>query len=92
MKKLLLSLMLLVAATVTVCAQDVPVQTEVPVVNCTVDVFNATIEINHDDPEAVIYWRYNYYDWPDWTAWTDWKVYTEPVELQFKDNLYIIDY
>ena len=92
MKKLLLSLMLLFAATVTVCAQDVPVQTEVPVVNCTVDVFNATIEINHDDPEAVIYWRYNYYDWPDWTAWTDWKVYTEPVELQFKDNLYIIEY
>ncbi len=37
MKKLLLSLMLLVAATVTVCAQDVPVQTEPPVIVCDVD-------------------------------------------------------
>ncbi len=92
MKKLLLSLMLLVTATAAVCAQDVPVQTDIPVINCNVDVFSATIEISHDDPQAVIYWRYNYYDWTDWTAWTDWTVYTEPVELQFKDNLYIIDY
>ena len=84
--------MLLVTATAAVCAQDVPVQTDIPVINCNVDVFSATMELSHDDPQAVIYWRYNYYDWTDWTAWTDWKVYTEPVELQFKDNLYIIDY
>ena len=92
MKKLLLSLMSLVAAAATICAQDASDQTNVPVVNCNVDVFSATIEISHDDPEAVIYWRYNYYDWPDWTDWTTWEVYTEPVKFRFQDNLYIIDY
>ena len=92
MNKLLLSLILLVAATATICAQDVPEQTDIPMVNCNVDVFSATIEISHNDPDAMIYWRFNYYDWTSWTEWTDWMVYIEPVEILFRDYLYIIDY
>ena len=92
MKRIILTLMLLVAATVAICAQDVQEQTDIPVLNSNVDVFSATIEISHDDPEAVIYWRYNFYDLTGWTDWSEWTVYTEPVEFSFIDHLYVIDY
>ena len=80
MKKIFLTMLMLVAATAIMSAQDEIEQTEAPVIyyeNNDQGGF-ATITIYDEDPEAQIYWCYRFdYD----GVFSDWMVYSDPVNF-----------
>ncbi|MBR4828641.1 MAG: leucine-rich repeat protein [Muribaculaceae bacterium] len=77
MRKIFLTMLLLVAAFASMSAQDEIEQTDYPWVY--IDDSNGCgteVIFGHDDPEAVIYWRYSIDSWDDWS---EWMMYVEPV-------------
>ena len=76
MKKFFLTLLMLVAATATMAAQDLVEQTEEPVFELENDaMIGAWITITHYDEDAVIYYRYSKDDCGEFIEWTDWLEY-----------------
>ena len=78
MRKLLFMLLMVVAATATINAQDEPQQTLPPCF--TVDDSDNHFEFTFEDCNgegAIVYYRYRNYD--DVVGWTDWMEYTQTI-------------
>ena len=91
MKKILLTLLMLVAATATMVAQDEVEQTEIPMFDCYNDAENGyRVTIIHNDPEAVIYYRLSIgYD-GEFVDWTDWLEY-DGMLVFFEEGNYCLE-
>ena len=78
MKKLFLTILILVGAFATMSAQDEIEQTDAPVIYYDYDEYSriATITIDPVDPATdMIYWRYMFED----GEWTEWMIYEGPI-------------
>ena len=93
MKKIYLTLLMLVAATATMAAQDPLEQTDIPTFEYFNNVETGTqVIISHNDPEAVIYFRFSRGDsYGEFDEWTDWIIYDGSPMFFTEDGYYCME-
>ncbi len=89
-KNLLLTLMLMVAA--TMLAQDDMPRTEAPGIFFTNEIDYGVVTYYHieEDPSTVIFYRYAAYEGEEIGSFTDWELYTEPIII-YDTRLYLFE-